>query len=233
MKPYFEKDGIQIFHGNSREILPGLSKVDICLTDPPYGVARDAGFGGKQGFNGQGTPIERRVYNDTWDKERPDPELLKLCLEISKLAIIWGGNYFADLLPQSTHWIVWDKMQTMPSFGDCELAWTNSPRKSVSKVTVEYNGLIGKETYRIHPTQKPLELMTWCLQNYAKEGHTICDPFLGGGTTLVAAKSLNLKAIGIEIEEKYCEIAATRLSNTLLPKSWAGAPPSAPDWWNR
>ena len=132
--------------------------------------------------------------------------------EASEFCLIFGGNYFADLLPPSTHWIVWDKLNTMPTFGDCELAWTNSKRKSVKKVTVEYNGLLGKEQQRQHATQKPLKVMSWCVLNYSKEAHTILDPFMGSGTTGVACVELGRKFIGIEIDEKYFDIACERIS---------------------
>ena len=104
----------------------------------------------------------------------------------------------------------------MPSFGDCELIWTSSDRKSVKKETIEWNGLIGKESTRLHPTQKPLRLLRLLLTDYSEQGQTILDPFMGSGTTLRAAKDLRRKAIGIEIEEKYCEIAAKRLEQEVF-----------------
>ena len=212
MKPYYQDDYATIYHGDCLELLPEMPKVDLVLTDPPYGVKRDKGF---EGFGGFGKPIARKRFeDDDWDSERPSRKCFEIILDCCNLAIIWGGNFFADILPRSTHWISWDKLQTMPTFGDCELAWTNSNRKSVSKVTVEWNGLLGKEKFRGHPTQKPLRLMVWCLQNYGNGN--VLDPFVGSGTTLVAAKQLNRKAIGIEIEEKYCEIAAKRLSQEVL-----------------
>ncbi len=214
MKPFYQDDWATIYHGDCREILPDFPKVDLVLTDPPYGVNRDKGFGG---FGGFGQPIVRRRFDhDDWDSDRPEEEVFCHIFDLSKLAIIWGGNFFADILPRSTHWIFWDKLQTMPTFGDGELAWTNSTRKSITKVTVEWNGLLGKEKYRQHPTQKPLTLMTWCIENYSKQEHCIIDPFMGSGTTLRAAKDLNRKSIGIEIEEKYCEIAAKRLQQEVL-----------------
>jgi DNA modification methylase len=189
----------------------------VCITDPPYGVKRDKGFGGFVGFGGFGKPIARaRFENDNWDSDRPPAQVFDAILKVSSLALIWGGNFFADVLPRSTHWIFWDKLQTMPTFGDGELAWTNSQRKSITKVTVEWNGLLGKERTRQHPTQKPLELMRWCVEHYSKPHDTILDPFMGSGTTLRAAKDLGRQAIGIEIEEKYCEIAARRLSQEVL-----------------
>jgi DNA modification methylase len=215
--PYYEEDGITIYHGDGLDILPAIQKVALCLTDPPYGVQMSNGFDGFDGFGGFGKPIARRQYPDSWDKERPSSVLFAMLLARCDRAIIFGGNFFADLLPASTHWIVWDKLNTMPSFGDCELAWTNVDRKSVKKKTVEWNGLLGKERERFHPTQKPLELMTWCLETYSQPTDVILDPFMGSGTTLRAAKDLGRKCIGIEIEEKYCEIAVRRLAQSVLP----------------
>jgi DNA modification methylase len=183
----------------------------LVLTDPPYGIKRDKGFGG---FGGFGTPIARRRYeDDDWDNERVDiVPLLRLAVS----SIIFGGNFYTDILPQSNHWIVWDKLNTMPTFGDCELAWTNLPRNSVKRYLVEYNGLIGKEVKRYHPTQKPIKLFNKILEDYSKPDDLILDPFLGSGTTAVAAKILGRKCIGIEISEKYCEIAAKRLSQSVM-----------------
>jgi DNA modification methylase len=214
IEPYYNHNGITIYHGDCLEIMPHLPKVDLVLTDPPYGVKRDKGFGG---FGGFGSPIARRKHNDdNWDTERPSKEYFDLMIEISNIAIIFGGNYFADMLPQGKHWIVWDKKNTMPTFGDCELIWTNIMRNSVKKITYEWNGLIGKEKFRSHPTQKPLGLLKLIIEVYPKNSETVLDPFMGSGTTLRAAKDLNRKAIGIEIEEKYCEIAAKRLSQEVF-----------------
>lgn len=180
---------------------------DLALTDPPYGVERDKGFGG---FGGFGTPIARRTYSDDWDSERPSKEAFNLLLASCKHAIIFGGNFFADLLPQSTHWIVWDKLNTMPTFGDCELAWTNIPRKSVKKFTFEYNGLIGKEKERFHPTQKPLGLFAELLNAYSETGQIILDPFLGSGTTLIAAHQTGRIAYCCELSPEYAAVCIQR-----------------------
>jgi DNA modification methylase len=212
--PYYDIDGITIYHGDCRDILPYLPKVDLVLTDPPYGIEMDKGF---TGFGGFGEPIARKRYeNDKWDSKRPDQDTFNLLLDKTRLAFIFGGNFFADMLPQGRHWIVWDKLNTMPSFGDCELVWTNVDRKSVKKITREYNGLLGKEEARQHPTQKPMSIMGRILETYSLITDTILDPFMGSGTTLVAAKQLGRKAIGIEIEEKYCEIAVKRLGQGVL-----------------
>lgn len=211
---YYADDATAIACGDCQQLMPQIPKglVDLVLTDPPYGIQRDKGFGGAQGFRGQGAKIDRRQFElDEWDKKRPAPEVFEALLKLGGLAIIWGGNFFADLLPQSTHWIFWDKVQTMPTFGDGELAWTNSPRTSVKKVVYEWNGLLGKEEHRVHPTQKPFKLFSWCIQNYSEERAVVIDPFMGSGTALRAAKELGRYAIGFEKAERYCALAADRL----------------------
>jgi site-specific DNA-methyltransferase (adenine-specific)/modification methylase len=212
MKPYYQDSAVTIYLGDCREVLPSLEPVDLCLTDPPYGVNMDKGFGG---FGGFGAPIERKQYNDSWDNVRPEKEVFDQIIKLSNTCLIFGGNFFADILPQSKHWIFWDKLQTMPTFGDGELIWTNVDRKSIKKIVREYNGLIGKEPQRWHPTQKPLNLIRQLIELYSLTG-TILDPFMGSGTTLRAAKDLGRKAIGIELEEKYAEIAAKRMSQEVL-----------------
>ena len=122
---------------------------------------------------------------------------------------MFGGNFFSDILPQANFWIVWDKQNTMPTFGDCELVWTNIKRNSVKKITVEWNGLLGKEGKRDHATQKPLKLMQAILNDYTNGA--ILDPFMGSGTTGVAALKLSRKFIGIEIDEKYFKTACDRI----------------------
>jgi DNA modification methylase len=103
----------------------------------------------------------------------------------------------------------------MPTFGDGEIARTNLQRKSIKKYTLQWNGLLGKENTRDHPTQKPLALMKWCI-TLAGDVQTILDPFMGSGTTLRAAKDLGRKAVGCEMEERYCEISANRCRQEVL-----------------
>ena len=209
----------KILHGDCLELMKQIpdGSVDLVLTDPPYGVKRDKGFDGSRSFGGSGKPIAcKRYETDNWDSERPDRIYFENILRISKLAIIFGGNFFADFLPQGTHWIVWDKLNTMPSFGDCELLWTNSTRKSVKKITRAYNGLIGKEGTRYHPTQKPVNLLFKIIKEYSGKDDLILDPFCGSGTTCVAAKALGRRFIGIEKEQKYVDIANRRLHNTII-----------------
>ena len=129
--------------------------------------------------------------------------------------IIWGGNYFADLLPPKMGWLVWDKEQRINQ-SDGELAWTSFDQ---ALRIFDKNRVVLMQDGARHPTQKPVVLIKWAIQQckYWDTPLTILDPFLGSGTTLVACKELKRNAIGIEINEKYCEIAKKRLQNTQVP----------------
>lgn len=219
MKPYFESKLGKLYHGDCLEILPLIEdKVDLVLTDPPYGIGMSTGFGGDASFGGfpGKEKIKRRHYGDTWDFQKPNKEIFNIL--IKNKCIISGGNYFTDILPQGNHWLVWDKLTTMPSASDCELIWTNIKRNSVQKYTWEFNGLITQapeDKERIHPTQKPLGLWKLILQDYSKENDLILDPFSGSGTTAVACEDLYRRWICIEKEEKYCELSAKRIEQFL------------------
>lgn len=189
---------------------------DLAIVDPQYGIGRDKGFGGTAPFggkglpHGQGKPIARKQYKGDWDNKRPDKAYFVELQRVSKMQIIWGGNFFADLLPASTHWIFWDKKNTMPTFGDGELAWTSSDRKSVKKFECEYNGLLGREITRIHPTQKPVRLYRWLLKNYSKLGQRIIDTHLGSGSSAIAAHYFGCDFVGCEIDQDYFTAAKNR-----------------------
>ena len=217
MQPYYEHAGITIYHGDCREVLPaikyqhfvGSNAVDFMLTDPPYGICYDASHSKYK--NG----IDRGPV--WWDNEPFDPLPI---LSLGLPAIIWGGNCFASRLPESSKWLAWIKTARDDADirqADMELAWTNCLGRS----RVFHHLWIG--AYRdsesgiqnYHPTQKPLELMAWCL-NLRPEAQRILDPYCGSGTTLRAAKDLGRRAVGIEIEERYCEIAARRLSQEVF-----------------
>lgn len=201
-EPYYDKDGITIYNADCRDILPLLPKVDLVLTDPPYGIGKDGSHestgkhGGRKAYEFMG-----------WDAVRPDRQTFNQILDASAHQVIWGGNYFADYLPASMRWLVWDKGQRIKQ-SDGELAWTSQQSAlrimTLNRVEIMQDGAV-------HPTQKPIKVMTWCI-NFFPDAETILDPFMGSGTTLVAAKMLGKKAIGIEIEEKYCSIAVERLA---------------------
>jgi len=196
-----------LYLGDCMDVLPTLGKVDAVITDPPYGVDLAGGFSGAGGFS---KPIQRRTYEGDWDKSTPEQDLFDLMLSKGSVAIFWGGNYFTDKLPVNGAWLVWDKQNTMPTFSDCELAWTNIKRKNVKRLVYMQNGCMTKEKERFHPTQKPLDVMKFCIEQ-ASNPETILDPFMGSGTTGVAAIQLGRKFIGIEREPKYFEIACQRI----------------------
>lgn len=203
MKPYYSEKGTTIYHGDCREILPGLEPVDLVLTDPPYGHG-ELWSGGTWGAASIYSQDAKR-----WDAEKfPQDDIPKI-IAAGEHCIIWGGNYY--ILSPSRCWLAWDKTQKIPTMADFELAWTNFERPS--KSFTECRNPDSNGMPREHATQKPLSLFKWCL-TFA-EG-SVCDPFMGSGTTLRAAKDLGRRAIGIEIEERYCEIAAKRLSQEVL-----------------
>lgn len=211
MKPYYQDNSVTIYHGDCRDILPQLDPVDLVLTDPPYGINENA-----HRIASHGKLAKTTDYGDfDWDIEPASKEEIEAAIASAPKQIIWGGNYF--WLPPRRGWLVWDKLNT-GNFADCELAWTNLSI-SVRKFEFLWNGMIrAGEAHgvpRVHPTQKPKELMTWCM-SFVPDANIIIDPFMGSGTTLRAAKDLNRKAIGIEIEEKYCEIAAQRMFQEVL-----------------
>jgi DNA modification methylase len=177
------------------------------VTDPPYGIGKDKGAA-VGGLDGSGRYVRRpKQYEGDWDKSRPDDETLRLLAAIAKSAVIWGGNYFSDVLPRGGRWLFWDKKNNMPTFSDGEIAWTNIPGASVKKFTF-YNQCVDDE--RAHPTQKPAELMKWCL-GFIPAATTILDPFMGSGTTGVAAVQMGRRFIGIERDPGYFEIACRRI----------------------
>ncbi len=202
-----------LYLGDCREILPTLPKVDAVVTDPPYGIAADKGKGiGANSFKGS-RAVKSREYGDDWDV-RPTPDVIELVVSAGKRAILWGGNYFANTLSPQGCWLWWDKCQTMPTFGDGELAWTNLPKTTPRKFVLANNQIVadcreGKGA-RWHPTQKPLLLMKWCI-DFMPEAKTVLDPFMGSGTTGVAAVQMGRSFIGIEREPKYFEVACRRM----------------------
>ena len=203
-----------LYLGDCMDILPTLFKVDAVITDPPYGIGADKGKKGAISFKG-GKSYERAWHpENTWDKERPEKFIFDLMILKSDKSIIWGGNYFADWLTPQGKWLWWDKCQTMPTYGDGELAWTNLSGTTPKKFVWANNKIFADRTVRHHPTQKPLELMLWCIDQ-AGNPETILDPFMGSGTTGVAAIQMGRKFIGIEREPKYFDIACKRIEQAV------------------
>jgi site-specific DNA-methyltransferase (adenine-specific) len=214
VKPYYQDPAVTIYHGDCREVLPGLS-ADVLVSDPPYWIAYSPGGGGK-GFRGKGKGWGKSFAGPDvvrGDSEPFDPAPL---LALGLPSVLWGANHYADRLPASPTWLVWDKRRGLVrnDFADCEMAWSNigGPARVYSHLW--YGVWRDSDEDRLHPTQKPLPVMVWCLG--LVPGGVVLDPFMGSGTTLRAAKDLGRKAIGIEIEERYCEIAARRMGQEVL-----------------
>ena len=194
-----------LYLGDCRDILPTLPKVDLVLTDPPYGIGADVGAGKSADKWAADTGDAR------WDLAPPDDDLMALVLAAGRQAIIWGGNYFR--LPPSPCWLVWDKETAgVTTFADCELAWTNLTSAVRLKRYLWSGPYMRVKEDRVHPTQKPLPVMEWCAERVPK-AQTILDPFMGSGTTGVACANLGREFIGIEREPKYFDIACRRIED--------------------
>lgn len=199
-----------LIQADCRVVLPTLGKVDAVVTDPPYGIKADSTMAKASGFKGGGMMAAKSQYEATdWDAAPIDPRLMSLVREAGRWQIIFGGNYYD--CPPASCWLVWDK-EVNGHFADCELAWTNLP-KAVRRIRHMWNGMLrkGQEERCGHPTQKPLEVMKWCIGHLPNDTATILDPFMGSGTTGVAAVQMGRDFIGIEREERYFEIACKRI----------------------
>lgn len=206
IEPYYKDDRCTIYNADCRKVLPWLETFDLLLTDPPYGIGRDGSrpstskHGGRKAYEFKG-----------WDCEPPPEYVLQMCIDSANEQVVWGANYFPKVFDGSMGWLVWDKGQDICS-SDCELAFSSRQaalrRLVLNRVALQKDGTS-------HPTQKPLALMKWCLGLFP-EAVRIVDPFMGSGTTLVAAKGEGRQAVGIEVNEEYCEIAAKRLAQGVL-----------------
>jgi site-specific DNA-methyltransferase (adenine-specific) len=234
LSAYYKHAGITIYNADCREILPlPIERSDIgshpfgqqaVVTDPPYGISLNTrtlstgrGRLANKGFRGNDLAIDLpAVYGDD---EPFDPSIWLTFKEV----ILWGANNFADKLPNKQRWLIWDKRCGSQSDdnADCEMAWTNL--KGQARLIHHYwRGWLreGAENLsrggaKLHPTQKPVNVMQWCI-GFTSPELLILDPYMGSGTTLLAAKNLGRDAVGIEIEERYCEIAAKRLSQEVF-----------------
>ena len=209
MKSYFETDLGKLYHGDCLEIMPELEPVDLVLTDPPYGVGEDGGLKSRYRKGDGRTKGIIKHEKMNWDSNRPPKQCFEL-IRKAKTIMIFGGNYFADLLPPSSGWLYWDKRMG-GDFSDGELIYTNRNGALRSFSMHPFTGLRGGKD-RVHPTQKPTGVVLWCL-SFAPNARTILDPFIGSGTTAIACERLNKRWIGIEISEEYCEIAKQRIIN--------------------
>ncbi len=198
-----------LYCGDCMDILPTIEQVDAVITDPPYGIGIAA------------NPVRQAHAKLDWDASAPTNDLIDLCVKSGKIAVLWGGNYFD--LPPSQCFFVWDKVQPQDfSLAMCEMAWTNKkgPAKMFRQSVLSYR----KE----HPTQKPVDLMKWCIDIIGSPSNII-DPFMGSGTTGVAAMEMGKHFIGIERERQYFDIACERIERAQLQTDMFIAPATQPE----
>ncbi len=212
----------ELWLGDFREVLPLLPKCDAVVTDPPYGInwshSGCGGWGnGSSRLTGKKKPEAQtaKIYGDT---EPFDPSMI---LTLAPLVLTWGAIHYTDKLPISKHWIVWDKHLATSglSFAECDFAWTNAPGNAVIHRQL-WNGCLVEGEERInrngrtrqHPTQKPVRLMRVCIERLKlKPGSMVLDPYMGSGTTGVAAIELGYAFVGVEIDVYHFETACERI----------------------
>jgi len=194
--------GFQLHLGDCLQIMKGMpgGSVDAVVTDPPYGIGRVWKGGASCGWASAQKQTSKR---NEWDDKPPSKEVFDTILSTGNTVIIWGGNYFE--LPTSRGWLVWVKPERGFTLSEAELAWTNM---DMPMRVFEHRR---SDRGRVHPTQKPLGLMKWCITKYTKESDTVLDPFMGSGTTGVACHLTGRNFIGIEIDPDYFAIAEKRI----------------------
>lgn len=178
---------------------------DLAIVDPPYGIERF-----EKNVESKSRSTFKNKLND-WDK-KPTKAYFSELTRVSKNQIVWGANHFWEgNLPNSPHFIFWDKEQPVPNFAAGELAWTSFPGVA-KRLVLPYYGNIGNDVVgRIHPTQKPVKLYEWLLTNYAKPGQRILDTHLGSGSSAIACNNLGFEMVGCDLDADYFGAACTRV----------------------
>lgn len=199
----------QIINADFRDILKQLPDkcFDLLLTDPPYAIDITRQLVKKDPYHKHGY---RSWEIKEWDNEKPTLEDFTEMIRVSKNQVIWGGNYFADLLPASQGWVVWDKGQRDFSLADGELAWTSFDK---ALRIFDYSRAQALKDGKIHPTQKPVALFEWILSLRAKQGDLILDCYSGSGTTAVACHNMGLDFVCIERDPDYYKASVERLAD--------------------
>ena len=213
-------DSVSLYRGDCREIIPTLGQVDAVVTDPPYGIAKARHRTNTGGKRSAGGAAAKRMFCNTldeWDCETLTGDDVAMLLACAKAAVIWGGNYLADKLPPSMGWLFWDKVNDGKTFSHGELAWTT--RNGALRVKRHrWDGMLrdGDNANIVHPTQKPIEIMAWCMdETRIDAGALVLDPFAGSGTTGIACIRTGRRFIGIERDPAHFETARARLENEL------------------
>lgn len=215
----------ELWHGDCREVLPLLPACDLILTDPPYGIGEAAG----KNKSRSKMAVARDYGNDAWDNEPPPAWVIELMRAKAKWQVLFGGNYYS--LPPATCWLVWDKENGESDFADCELAWTNLP-KAVRRLRWRWAGMLQQDMankeVREHPTQKPVPVMRWALMQ-VRDAATVCDPFMGSGTTGVACVHEGRRFVGIERERRYFDVACERIAKAQREQPLIAPEPAMPE----
>jgi site-specific DNA-methyltransferase (adenine-specific) len=191
---------------------------DLAIVDPPYGINYDVKAMKAAGQQYGVAAAKKKTYHTSnWDSKIPPKEYFDELFRVSKNQIIWGGNYFTEYLSPSRAFICWDKRLEglQRSFADCEYAWLNNELGVARMFRYVWDGMIQEnmknKEYRIHPTQKPIALYEWILNQYAKKGDIILDTHVGSASSLIACHNTNHKYVGFELDETYYKLAKQRL----------------------
>ena len=209
---------LDLRHGDCMDLMREFpdKHFDLAIVDPPYGIGASEMVFSKSEKNQQWRPGKK------WDESIPDEKYFAELFRVSKYAIVWGANYMTDYLDQSKCWIFWDKgLDGACDHGDGELAWSNMG-KVIRKAPIKYAGFIGRDVERIHPTQKPVALYRWLLENYAKPGQRILDTHLGSGSHAIACHYFGAHLTASELDADYYAAACARIARetaqtTLFP----------------
>ena len=202
---------VELLNIDCVEYMKGLpdNAFDLAIVDPPYGLGMHNAIG--NGDKRTGIATNKIWIGGEWDNERPGKEYFEQLFRVSKNQIVWGGNYFTDMLPQGDKWLIWDKMQRVNQ-SDCELAWT-SFKGALRIYQFHSSKLQGfQNPDRFHPTEKPIQLYKWMLDNHAKENDKILDTHLGSGSSAIAAHKLGFSFVGCEIDKEYYDAAVKRFN---------------------
>ena len=209
MEPTDILGNIKLYNADCMEVMKTFKdkQFDLAIIDPPYGIGRS---GQTETFTKNPKHKRKHFADKGWDYEKPTSEYWQELFRVSKNQIIWGANYFTDYLPASMGWIFWDKGQDL-SMSDGELAYTSFD-KALRRVVIN-RGQLMVEGGTMHPTQKPIKLYKWLLQNYAREGDTILDTHFGSLSIGIACHDMKFDLTAIELDKDYYEQAKQRLIN--------------------
>lgn len=225
-------EGVTLYCGDCREVLPTLGKVDAVVTDPPYGIRYRPGKGGRRGasLHGGHAVKNRSAWLPIEGDDAPFDAQQIMDFPAGN-RILWGANNYADNLPPRASWLFWDKYLTASSlsFAEGELAWTDIDI-TLRAFRHLWNGVCrASETglAPLHPTQKPVALMEWCI-GLLPNAKVVLDPYMGSGTTGVAAVRLGIEFIGVEFVPDYFDIACRRIGDAISRPSMFAEKPAPP-----